>query len=213
MSILDDDDRAEVSELLADMDEQIDVHVFTQDDCEYCEETVALVEDVADLSDAIEVAVHDMDDPLASELGADNYEGGPVTVLTREDIDGIRYFGIPSGQEFSAFLQDMITVSTGEPDIDESVLEEVAEIDEPVEITVFVTPTCPHCPGAVRTAHNFAVVNENVEANAVESQEFMEVSQEFGVRGVPQINVNGTDGEFTGALPPQQFLQQVKQAL
>lgn len=213
MSILDEDDRAEVSELLEDMDESIDVHVFTQDDCEYCEETVALVEDVADLSGAVEMAVHDMDDPLAAELGADHYDGGPVTVITRDDIDGVRYFGIPSGQEFSSFLQDMITVSTGEPDIDDSVLEEVAEIDEPVDITVFVTPTCPHCPGAVQTAHNFAVVNENVTANAVESQEFMELSQEFGVRGVPQINVNGTDGEFTGALPPQQFLQQVKQAL
>ena len=213
MSILDDDDRAEVSELLEDMDEPIDVHVFTQDDCEYCEETVALIEDVADLTDEIEMAVHDMDDPLAAELGADHYDGGPVTVITRDDIDGVRYFGIPSGQEFSAFLQDMISVSTGEPDIDESVLEEVAEIDEPVDITVFVTPTCPHCPGAVQTAHNFAVVNENITANAVESQEFMELSQEFGVRGVPQINVNGSDGEFTGAQPPQQFLEQVKQAL
>jgi len=89
----------------------------------------------------------------------------------------------------------------------------LAGIDEPVEITVFVTPTCPHCPRAVQTAHSLAIENEHVEANSVESQEFMELSQEFGVRGVPQINVNGTDGEFTGALPPHQFVQQVKQAL
>jgi glutaredoxin-like protein len=213
MSMLDEDDRNEVQTVLEDLTDPIEVHVFTEDDCQYCDETVALLEDVESLSDKIDLATHEMDDPLAAELGADQYDGGPVTVITREDISGVRYFGIPSGQEFSAFLQDLITVSTGDTGLDDGVREELAAIDEPVEITVFVTPTCPHCPRAVQTAHNFAIENENVEANAVESQEFMELSQEFGVRGVPQINVNGADSEFTGALPPQRFVQQVKQAL
>lgn len=213
MSILDDSDREEVREVLEDMADSIDVHVFTDEECQYCEETVALVGDVMEMTDAAEMAVHDMDDPLAAELGADVYDGGPVTVLTRDTISGVRFFGIPSGQEFSAFLQSMIAVSTGETGLDESMVEEIASIDQPVELTVFVTPTCPHCPGAVQTAHNLAVENEHIEANSVESQEFMDVSQEFGVRGVPQINVNGKEGEFTGALPPQQFLQQVKEAL
>lgn len=213
MSILDDDDRQEVKTVLEDLADPVQVHVFTEDDCQYCEETVALVEDLESINGAIEASTHGMDDPLAAELGADAYEGGPVTVITRDDISGVRYFGIPSGQEFSSFLQDLIAVSTGETGLDEGVREELAAIDEPVEITVFVTPTCPHCPRAVQTAHNLAIENEHVEANSVESQEFMEVANEFGVRGVPQINVNGTDGEFTGALPPQQFVQQVKQAL
>jgi glutaredoxin-like protein len=213
MSILDDDDRQEVQGVLEDLTEPIEIHVFTEDDCQYCEETVALVEDVESLNDNIEVGVHDMDDPLAAELGADVYDGGPVTVVTREDISGVRFFGIPSGQEFSSFLQDLITVSTGETGLDDSIRQELAEIEEPVDITVFVTPTCPHCPRAVETAHNLAIENEYVSANMVEAQEFMELSEEFGVRGVPQINVNGSDAEFTGALPPQQFVQQVKEAL
>ncbi|MFB6200720.1 MAG: thioredoxin family protein [Halorhabdus sp.] len=213
MSILDEDDKEEVASMLEDMTDPIDIHIFTEDDCEYCDETVALLEDVDSLTDLTAVEVHDMDDPLAEALGADRYDGGPVTVITRENVFGVRYFGIPSGQEFSAFLQDMLAVSTGETQLDESVREELASIDEPVDITVFVTPTCPHCPRAVQTAHSLAIENEHVEANSVESQEFMELSQEFGVRGVPQINVNGKDGEFTGALPPQQFVQQVKQAL
>ena len=213
MSILDEDDKAEVTQVLEDLADPITVHVFTEDDCQYCDETVALLEDVESLADEVEMEIHDMDDPLAAELGADLYDGGPVTVITREDVTGVRYFGIPSGQEFSAFLQDTIAVSTGDTGLDEGVREELASIDEPVEITVFVTPTCPHCPRAVQTAHSLAIENEHVTANSVESQEFMELSQEFGVRGVPQINVNGKDGEFTGALPPQQFIQQVKEAL
>ncbi|WP_135664330.1 protein disulfide oxidoreductase [Halorhabdus rudnickae] len=213
MSILDEDDKSEVSEMLDEMDEPIDVHVFTEEDCQYCEETVELLEDVDALTELSDLYVHDMGDPLAAEMGADRYDGGPVTIITREAVSGVRYFGIPSGQEFSSFLQDILAVSTGETGLDESVRTDLDEIDEPVEITVFVTPTCPHCPRAVQTAHSLAIENEHVEANSIESQEFMDLSEEFGVRGVPQINVNGTDGEFTGALPPAQFLQQVKQAL
>ncbi|MFB6075430.1 MAG: thioredoxin family protein [Haloarculaceae archaeon] len=213
MSILDEDDKAEVRELLGELGDPIELHVFTEDDCQYCDETVTLLEEVASLADEIETAVHDMDDPLAAELGADRYDGGPVTVITREAITGVRYFGIPSGQEFGSFLQDAIAVSTGETGLSEGVRAELAAIDEPVELTVFVTPTCPHCPRAVQTAHSLAIENEHVTANSVESQEFMELSREYGVRGVPQINVNGKDGEFTGALPPQQFVQQIKQAL
>lgn len=213
MSILDEDDKAEIETQLEDLSEPIDVHVFTEDDCQYCDETVRLLEDVQSVAPELTIQVHDMDDSLAAEMGADRYDGAPVTVITREDITGVRYFGIPSGQEFSAFLEDLIAVSTGETDLDESVREELAAIDEPVEITVFVTTTCPHCPRAVQTAHSLAIENEYIEANSIESQEFMELSQEFGVRGVPQINVNGTDGEFTGALPPQQFVQQIKAAL
>ena len=58
-----------------------------------------------------------------------------------------------------------------------------------------------------------AIENELIEADAIESQEFMELSQEYGVRGVPQTNVNDDAGQFTGGLPPQQFLDEVLDAL
>jgi glutaredoxin-like protein len=213
MSILDDDDKAEVEQILTDMDESIRMHVFTDDACQYCDETVELLGEVRDQTDKIDLQVHDMDDPLAEELGADKYDGGPATVIERDGVSGVRYFGIPSGQEFSSVLQDAIAVSTGETGLDDSIRQELDAIDEPVELKVFVTPTCPHCPGAVRTAHNFAIENEHIEADMIESQEFMELSQRFGVRGVPQINVNGQDGQFTGNRPPQQFLEEIKDTI
>ncbi|MEF8974878.1 MAG: thioredoxin family protein [Halapricum sp.] len=214
MSVLSADDRSEVNDLLSDMGSTVTVHVFTEDGCQYCDETLDLYEDVEGESENVVIETHDMSDPLAEELGATRYDGAPVTVITQGDVTGVRYFGIPSGQEFSAFLQALLAVSAGpgSTDLPEEVREEVQAIDEEVELKVFVTPTCPHCPRAVQVAHNMAIENDLIEADAIESQEFMELSQKYGVRGVPQINVN-ENGQFTGGLPPQQFLEEVRSAI
>mgnify|MGYP000129704751 FL=1 len=214
MSVLSADDRSQVNELLSSLEETVTVHVFTEDDCQYCEETLDLYEDVEGESDDVDIETHDMDDPLAEELGATKYDGAPVTVITRDGVTGVRYFGIPSGQEFSAFLQGLIAVAQGPgaTELPDDVREKVQNIDQPVNIKVFVTPTCPHCPRAVQAAHQMAIENDQITADGIESQEFMELSQEYGVRGVPQINVND-DGQFTGGLPPEQFVDEVLSAL
>jgi glutaredoxin-like protein len=212
MSLLSEDDRTEVKQILDQLEEEVTVKVFT-DDCETCEQTVELNRELEELSEKIRVETYDLDSPEAEEYDAARYDTGPVAVLVRGDISGVQYFGIPSGQEFSSYLQDLIAVSTGETDLDPQLKEDVKSIDEPVNIKVFVTPTCPHCPRAVMTAHQFAIENPNITAEMVEAQEFMELSQRFGVRGVPQVNINDDAGQFTGAQPPQQFFQAVKNAL
>jgi glutaredoxin-like protein len=213
MAILSDENRDDVREVFEDLDREVTAHVFTDGDCEYCEETVELNEDLAGLTDSYTVEVHSMDDAAAEEWDAGKYGSAPVTVLTDGEIRGVRYYGIPSGQEFGAYVRDIVAVSTGETGLDESIKADLAEIEEPVDITVFVTLTCPHCPQAVETAHKFAIENPMITSEMVESQEFMDLAQEYGVRGVPQVNINGEDSEFTGAQPPQQFLEQVKAAL
>ena len=213
MAILSDQNRSDVEAVFDEMDEEITAYVFTDDACEYCDETVELNEELADLSEKFTLEVHDLDSDLAAEYDAQKYDNAPVTVLTDGEIQGVRYYGIPSGQEFGAYVRDIVAVSTGESGLDEDIKAELAEIDEPVNIKVFVTLTCPHCPQAVETAHKFAIENPNITSEMIESQEFMELSQEFGVRGVPQVNINDEAGQFTGAQPPQQFLQQVKGAL
>ncbi|MGM0372152.1 MAG: protein disulfide oxidoreductase [Halobacteriota archaeon] len=213
MAILSDENRDDVREVFEQMTNEVTAHVFTDGDCEYCDETVELNEELESLSEKYTVEVHDMDSEAAEEWDANKYDQAPVTVITDGEIKGVRYYGIPSGQEFGAYVRDIVAVSTGESGLDDDIKAELAEIDEPVNLKVFVTLTCPHCPQAVETAHKFAIENPNFTSEMIEAQEFMELSQDFGVRGVPQVNINDEAGEFTGAQPPQQFLEQVKNAL
>lgn len=212
MSLLTDENKRQISELFERMADPVTIYVFT-DDCDTCAECLSFNRDLVETADLLTLEEHDFDSDLASELGADKYETGPVQILDGQDVSGIKYFGIPTGQEINSYISDIVEISRGTPDLPESIVEEVREIDEPVDLTVFVTPTCPHCPGAVQTAHRFAMVNDNVSGEMIQSQEFMELAQEYGVRGVPQINVNGRAGEFKGNLPPQQFLAEIQQAL
>ena len=213
MAILSDQNRSDVEEVFAEMDETVTAHVFVDDACEYCDETIELNEELEELTDKYTVEIHEIDSETAAEWDAGKYGNAPVTVLTDGEIRGVRYYGIPSGQEFGAYVRDIVAVSTGESGLDEDIKAELAEIDEAVNIKVFVTLTCPHCPQAVETAHKFAIENPNITSEMIESQEFMDLSQQFGVRGVPQVNVNDEAAQFTGAQPPRQFLEQVKGAL
>ncbi|MFQ3293509.1 MAG: glutaredoxin-like protein [Halobacteriales archaeon] len=213
MAFISEDDRPDVKEQLDGIEEPVTIHLFTEDDCQYCDETIELNRELAALHEDLTLEQHDLRGETAEKWNADKYDGGPVAILSRDGNSNVRYFGIPSGHEFPSYLEDIVEVSTGETTLDEDLVSELEEIDEEVDITVFVTPTCPHCPRAVRTAHSFAMANDNITGEMVESQEFMELSQEFGVRSVPQINVNGEAQQFTGALPPEQFLEQVKSAL
>lgn len=94
----------------------------------------------------------------------------------------------------------------------EESIKKIETISSPVDIKVFVTTTCPYCPKAVLTAHNIAMVNENVTAYMVEANEFQELSKKYGVSSVPQIVINDKV-TFVGAYPEGQFVDQVMKAV
>jgi len=57
-----------------------------------------------------------------------------------------------------------------------------------------------------------AVASDRVTATTIEANEFPDLSQAYGVSGVPKIVINDRV-EFMGALPEAQFLDAVLQAV
>ncbi len=53
-----------------------------------------------------------------------------------------------------------------------------------------------------------AIASPRVRARTIEANEFPDLSQRHGVRGVPQTVVNGT-GVFVGAMPEPAFVERV----
>ncbi|HDL50630.1 MAG TPA: glutaredoxin, partial [Firmicutes bacterium] len=97
-------------------------------------------------------------------------------------------------------------------DLKERNRRKVEAVKEPLNIQVFVTPTCPYCPRAARIAHKMAFINENIMGDMVEASEFPNLSEKYGVYAVPKIIVNDKV-EFEGALPEDQFIAQVLKAV
>jgi len=57
-----------------------------------------------------------------------------------------------------------------------------------------------------------AIESEHVTADVIEAMEFPDLSQRYGVRGVPKIVINETT-EFVGALPEAEYLAYVQKAV
>ena len=169
-----------------------------------------LLEEVAALSPLLEVAVHDFDSEaqLAAELGVIDVPG---FVLSGRARGKVRYLGAPLGYEFSAFLQDLIHVSQGATDLSAKTRKALAELKEDVRIKVFVTPTCPYCPGPALMAHKMAIESEHIIADVVEVSEFPEMGQKYAVQGVPKIVFND-EVSLVGAHPEDSFLKAVLEA-
>ncbi len=213
MAILNDDIKNQVREVLADLAAPVKLVVFTQGEggaleCAMCAETRGLVEEVASLSDMISVEVRDFvkDSEVAETYGIDKIPAIAVVREGEEPADfGIRLYGIPSGYEFGTLIEDIRLASSGDPELTESTLKQLAELSGPVNIQVFVTPTCPYCPRAVLLAHRLAMASEFVTASMVEATEFPHLSNRYQVYGVPRTVINDVI-HVEGAVPESMLM-------
>jgi glutaredoxin-like protein len=125
---------------------------------------------------------------------------------------GIRYYGIPSGYEFSSLIHDILMVGGEAPVLSETTRQWLADLTEPIHIQVFVTPTCPYCPPAVLLAHRLAMASDLVTADMVEATEFAHLSIKYNVMGVPRTVIN-EDIHIEGAAPEAMLLARMREAL
>ena len=188
-----------------------------KENCEYCNDTKQLLEEVAALTSNISLEVKDIEDDadLSRKFGIDKTPGLIIAAEKKgELIDyGIRFYGIPAGHEFNSLIQDILLVSSQVSGLDESIRVYLSDLKEPLHLQVFVTPTCPYCPQAVVLAHRMAMENPLITAEAVEASEYPDLADQFNVSGVPHTVINGGAGNVIGAAPAEQMITEIQTAL
>jgi glutaredoxin-like protein len=208
MGLLSEKDAAAVAAQFEDaLVNPVRIVVFTQEyECMYCRETRQIAEELETLSPLIDVQVYDFveDQAVADRYGVDKI---PATVIVSGDAGegqqaghGIRFYGIPSGYEFVSLVEAIKLVSSGQVQLSQATLDKLEELDEPLHLQVFVTPTCPYCPRAVILAHQLAFASAKVTADMVEATEFPQLSYKYNVMGVPRTVIN-EDIHIEGAVP------------
>lgn len=184
---------------------------FTVPPCPYCKEALDLITEVSKLSEKIQLEVHDWYEE--EERAKYDVSLLPATIIRTEKEDfGIRFFGVISGYEFATLLETLTMVSTGNTKLSEKIKFLIkSEIKNPVEIKVFITPTCPYCPSAVLLAHQIALESPLAKSSMIEAIEFPDLSNRFQVYSVPKTVINDLYS-FEGALPESAFIEQVIKA-
>ena len=175
----------EVRRILSPVKKEVKILFFRSDEpsCIYCDAIHELLEDLSKANEHVTFEVYTTTDNIAKELGVRH---GPTLLFSEKP--NMVYMGIPSGHEFTAFLGDILLLGTGELEfeVNEHLLSHLREINDPIDLLVFVTPQCPYCPYAVKAAHRIAYFNPNVRGIMVEAFEYEELANQFNVMGVPK---------------------------
>lgn len=206
------------------MEEKVTLLFFTQEprrlvvpehlkgqECLFCKETRALLEEVRALSNKVELVVYDFlgDKEKAAEYKIDKI---PATAVMGKEDYGIRFFGIPSGYEYTSLVETIVDVSKGKTSLSQKTKDALKAIQNDVHIQVYVTPTCPYCTLAVHLAHQFALESSRIRADMVEATEFPHLAQKYLVLGVPKTVIN-ENIFIEGAVPEDVFLEHVLKSL
>jgi len=212
MSLLSEAQKKQVEARLAqNLLNSVTLTVFTQEfECDYCRETRELAEELAGATDKMKVEVFDLvkDKDKAALLGVDKV---PAVVIRNEKGTQVKFYGMPAGYEFSTFLTDIIQISRGQTELAPETRAALSLVKTPVHVQVFVTPTCPYCPGAVSLAHQFAMENPHIQSDMVEVSEFPQLAVKYSVMGVPKTVINESI-ELVGLQPEEEFLRQIQAA-
>jgi glutaredoxin-like protein len=171
------------------------------------------------LSDKITLEVHDFvrDAQLAEQYHIDKIpavailSGGAAPDSAPKDY-GIRLYGVPAGYEFSTLIEDILMVSQQKSTLNAKTLNELQKLTQPVNIQVFVTPTCPYCPRAVVLAHQLALASEYITASMVEANEFPHLSHKYQVYGVPRTVIEDVI-HVEGAVPEAMLVDELMKVL
>jgi glutaredoxin-like protein len=207
MSLLNQEIKDQLKDHFSAISQKVNMKLFVND-CESCEDTKGLLEDVSSLNDKIELEVLDLGSDLAKSLEVDH---APVILFVDDEGQDLRarFNGIPAGHEFSAFITTLSEVGGNGQDLPQEFISRVEAIDQPTDIKVFVTLGCPHCSGAVAKAHKLALMNKNIKAQMIEAGTFPELADKYSVSSVPKIVINETH-ELVGNQPIEAFLDTIE---
>jgi hypothetical protein len=126
--------------ILSTLEKEANFLLFTESDgCKPCGKTEKLLEELAGLSPLLSLRVLTLggSGEKAAALGIDKVPA--IALLDGKSKDtGIRYYGIPLGYEFEAFLQVIVNTAHGTPGLQPETVAGLTPVKSPVTITVFV---------------------------------------------------------------------------
>lgn len=197
----------------AAMTSPVTVLFFTQTiGCEDCLRAREVIDELPPLS--AKITIEEVNLVLEPERAAQyRVDKVPAVALLGHGTDGstrdshIRFLGTPAGYEFISLIRAILLVGGGPSMLSEESRAKLAAIDTPMDMHVFSTPTCPHCPRAVTLAHEIAWANPNVTAYAIDATGYADLARRYRVTGVPKTVINDRV-EILGAVPEDTFVEQ-----
>jgi glutaredoxin-like protein len=141
MPHLSNEDVEVLKEEFSKLPKTVNLIYFTQKmACDYCQDTQKILEEIAGVSDKLKLQVYNftLDKEQSQKYGIEKI---PATVVMDDKDYGIRFYGIPSGYEFTSLIEAILMIGKGKSGLTEKTKGELKELKAPLHFQVFVTPT------------------------------------------------------------------------
>ena len=210
MNLIREETKKELKELFkSKLKDVVEILFFKADEkeCKSCVYIEKLLREVCSLNEKLKYLIFDYKSEKAK-----SYRINTAPVILFKQKPNIRFLGIPSGYEFSVFIEDILRISRNEIDLKIETLRKIMKIKKPTHIMVFVTSACPYCPSMVKLAHMFAFINPNILAEGINALDFRKLAEEWNVMAVPKVVINKKI-EIEGAYPEEVFVDYLLKAV
>jgi thioredoxin reductase (NADPH) len=191
-----------LKERFKEMKEPVVIALFTKkgENDQFNQITTLFLQELEQLSDKIHAEFHEAGDAASKKYGVT----GSPTVMIQPGIYDIRYLGAPFGEEGRSFIEALIMVSQQESFLSKKSKELLSSLKEKRHVRVFVTLSCPYCPGQVLNAFKAAIERPDlIRADCVEAAEYPTLSDQFNVGAVPDTVIN--DLSISKGLEPEEL--------
>jgi thioredoxin reductase (NADPH) len=202
---LPEDVRKQLTETFQALKKPVHLELFAQPGVndEFSDYTAKFCTDLARLNDGITFERFDIPSDRAEKLGV---TASPTICLNPEDYH-IRFLGAPLGEEGKSFITAIMLVSLRMNGLSEASLSLLEPLDAERLVQVFVSPSCPYCPGQVMHAIKSAIARPGlVKAECVEMNENRELTEKHNVGSVPHTIFNNGEHDALGLMPEERFV-------
>ena len=193
--LISDQDAARVRAWSVHVTKDLDLHFRRTDDAR-SRQLERFLDELSELCSAVRIVIDD------------EGESGPPAILLKPNLS---FQAVPIGLELQPFLDLLWTAASqhvGETAQDR--LPPAHPIQWPAAIRIYISPHCPHCPGAVTQIGPLALVNPEVTVTIIDGTLFSELAEQDGVRSAPTILLDASF-RWTGVVPMEDLLRALRE--
>lgn len=109
------------------------------------------------------------------------------------ESSGIIFAGIPLGHEISSFILAVLQVSGRIPRIEDSLIQQIKNIDFTLSFETYVSLTCHNCSDVVQALNIMSVLNPNISHTMIEGNIYQHEVDERSILVVPKVFLNNKE--------------------
>lgn len=196
--------KAQITTLLSKMTQQVNLKAVLDFENEKSIEMGAFLKAIASCSELLEVEFYEKGEhsKLDEELHTDFL---PVVGLYDEVYRGVCFHGTPGGKEINSFLAAICNLGGAGNPLDKRLQKNISYIQKDLNVKIFVSLACHHCPHVVAACQKIALANTHVQAEMYDANLYPELVEKYKIQRVPMTVVND-DSTIMGEKPIEELV-------